>query len=194
MEFLICSAIVLCIFFVRDVLVFGSEQSRINEKLALYSAINLGCLVIAMRFWHSLSADQALQLVRQPWIWLVTLAVHAVWWGVVVWVKRRPHANARMWLIAVLPSPMLIVCMVAISHRVASWSGRSDGFVIGVLASSGWIIMILAGVLAFRKNYQVVEGDRDYVATWAEIATWTGIGAVPFTGILQFAELLLKAD
>lgn len=64
MELLICSAIVLCIFFVRDVLLFGSEQSRINQKLAAYSAINLICLLSAMRFWHSLSADQALQLVR----------------------------------------------------------------------------------------------------------------------------------
>lgn len=194
MGLVICSAVVLCIFFQRDVLLLGCEKSCAHAKLALYSAVTLTCLVLAVRLWHSLSPDQALQLVRSPWTWCFTLIVHAALWRAVAWLKRRPGGKARMWLIAVLPAPMLILCMVAISQRLSNFFSPADGFAIGSTAAAVWVIAVVAAATVFRKSCQVREEDKDFVASWAEIASWTGFGVLPFTGVLQFAEILLKYD
>ena len=94
---------------------------------------------------------------------------------------------------AVAPAPMLILAMVAFSQRLAILFDDANGLVLGSLVSITWVAALLVGVVIFRRT----DGGRDnvgFAATLAEIASWTGVGILPFTGLLEAAEVFLKYD
>src|SRR5204863_4615308 len=109
------------------------------------------------------------------------------------WFKRHPQSDTKMWIMAVAPAPMLILAMVAFSQRLTLLLGDVNGLVVGSVVSTIWVKSVLAGVVVFRRG----EGGRedvDFAATLAEIASWTGIGILPFTGVLEAAEAFFKYD
>jgi len=53
--------------------------------------------------------------------------------------------------------------------------------------------LVLTGVLVFRTVYREWE-DWDLVADVAEIASWTGIGILSFTGVAQWLQILFTYD
>jgi hypothetical protein len=193
MGLLISACSVLCIFFLRDVFLLGSNQEHVFRKLGLYFALMSFYLPAAMRTVYSFPESQALSLLGSPWIWTVTLVMHAGLWWAAVWFKRRPNGRDRMWLIAVVPAPMLILSVIATSHRLSGIMGSSSAFNVGMIASAAWIALVLIGVVAFRTFYSGWE-DWGWAADLAAIASWTGIGILPFTGVLQWAEIVLKYD
>jgi len=117
---------------------------------------------------------------------------HALWFGA-SWFKRRPESDAKMWIMAVAPAPMLILAIVAFSQRLTLLLGDANGLVVGSVASTVWVTSVLAGVVIFRRGTRGRE-DVDFAATLAEIASWTGIGILPFTGVLEAAEAFFKYE
>ena len=88
---------------------------------------------------------------------------------------------------------MLILAVVAFSQRFTMFFGLTNGSVVGSIVSTVWVASVLIGVVVFRR----ADGGRenvDFAATLAEIASWTGIGILPFTGLLEAAEVFLKYD
>jgi predicted transporter len=150
-------------------------------------------LTATMRTVYSFPESQALSLVGSPWIWAGTLVMHAGLWWAAAWFKRQPDGRDRMWLIAMVPAPMLILSVIATSHRLSEIIGSPSAFNIGMIASATWIALVLVGVVAFRTFYHGWE-DWAWAADLAAIASWTAIGILPFTGVLQWAEIVLKYD
>jgi hypothetical protein len=175
MGLLICAFIVLCLFFLRDVFVLGAKQEHAFLKLALYSLLMAVYLLSATRAVYALPDGRALVLLRSPWIWGATILVHAGLWRAAVWIKRRSNGRNAIWLLAIVPAPMLILSILVVGHHLS----------FGWIASAAWIVCVWAGVLAFRATYRGWE-DWDCVSDVAQIASWTGIGILPFTGILEF--------
>ena len=58
---------------------------------------------------------------------------------------------------------------------------------------AAWMTLVLTGVLVFRTVYREWE-DWDLVADVAEIASWTGIGILSFTGVAQWLQILFTYD
>jgi hypothetical protein len=52
-----------------------------------------------------------------------------------------------MWLIAMVPAPMLILSVIATSHRLSGIIGSPSAFNIGMIASATWIALVLVGVV-----------------------------------------------
>jgi hypothetical protein len=193
MELLICSFVVLILFFVRDVFLFGSTHDHLSPKVGLYCGLTLFYFLVALRIWHSLAPEEAMNLVRSPRVWVLTLLMHAALWFVAAWFKRRPQSDNKMWIMAVAPAPMLILAVVAFSQRLTMLFSDANGLVVGSLVSSVWVASVLIAVVIFRR----ANGEREnveFAATLAEIASWTGIGILPFTGLLEAAEVFLKYD
>ena len=88
---------------------------------------------------------------------------------------------------------MLILAVVAFSQRLTMLFRDANGLVVGSIVSTVWVASVLIGVVIFRR----ADGQREnveFAATLAEIASWTGIGILPFTGLLEAAEVFLKYD
>jgi hypothetical protein len=190
MGLLICAFIVLCLFFLRDVFVFGANQEHASRRLVLYSILMAVYLLSATRAVYALPDGRALSLLRSPWIWGGTLLVHAGLWRAAVWIKRRSNGRNAIWLLAIVPAPMLILSLLVVSHRLSGLLDRSDTLTFGWIASAVWIVCVWVGVMAFRVAYRGWE-DWDCVSDVAQIASWTGIGILPFTGVLEFTQVLL---
>jgi hypothetical protein len=193
MGLLIGACIVLCLFFLRDVFILGSKQEHVSGKLALYSILMSTYLLAAVQTVYSLPDGRALELLSSPWIWALTLAMHLGLWWVAAQLKRRPDGSDWMWWMVMTPAPMLILSIIATSHRLSMMMGSSNAFIAGVVASIVWIALVLIGVLAFRAAYRGWE-DRECVADVAQIASWTGIGILPFTGVVEWLQVLLSYD
>jgi hypothetical protein len=193
MGLLISACSVLSIFFLRDVFLLGSNQEHVLRKLTLYFTLMSFYLSAAVRTVYSFPEGQALSLLRSPWIWAVTLVMHAGLWWAASWFKRRPSGRNRMWLIAVVPAPMLIFSLIAASHRLSGIMGSPSALNVGMIASATWVTFVLIGVVAFRAFYRGWE-DWGWAADLSAIASWTGIGILPFTGVLEWAEIALKYD
>jgi len=189
MGLLICAGIVLCIFFLRDVFLFGSTREHVFRKLALYTVLTSFYLLAAMRTAYSLPEGRAAELLRSPWIWVLTLLMHIGLWRAAIWFRRRPMREG-MWVIALAPAPMLILSILAVTHYLADGTGSSNPSSAGVIAAAVWIAIVLLGVIGFRRAYRGWEDDA-FVADLAEIASWTGIGILPFTGVVELAQELL---
>jgi hypothetical protein len=76
---------------------------------------------------------------------------------------------------------------IVVSRYVAGAAGSSRAATIGSVASIVWIALILTGVLMFRTVYRGWE-DWDCVADVAAIASWTGFGILPFTGLFEWLQ------
>src|ERR1700730_9283779 len=127
MELLICAFVVLILFFVRDVFLFGSTYDHLSPKVGLYCGLTLFYFLVALRIWHSLAPEEAMNLVRSRRVWLLTLLMHAALWFVASWFKRRPQPSNKMWIMAVAPAPMLILAVVAFSQRLTMLFGDANG-------------------------------------------------------------------
>jgi|ERR1051326_1241302 hypothetical protein len=191
MGLLICAFIVMCLFFVRDVFTLGAKQDLASAKLALYSTLMAVYLLSAARTVYALPEGKALTLLRSPWIWGTTLLIHAGLWRAAVWIKRRSNGRNAIWLVTIVPAPMLILSLLVVSHRLAGRLDYADTLTFAWIASGVWIAAVWAGVLAFRAAYRGWE-DWDCVSDVAQFASWTGIGILPFTGVLEFTQELLR--
>jgi hypothetical protein len=184
---------VIFLFLLRDVFILGSKQELAFRKLALYAILISMYLLAAMRISHSMAEGRAPALLHSPWFWAVTLGMHAGLWWAAARSKRRPHGGDWIWWIALVPAPMFVLSITAISHRL---SGILDGWntlTVAVVVWAAWMMLVLTGVLVFRTVYREWE-DWDLVADVAAIASWTGIGVVSFTGVAQWLQIILTYD
>lgn len=193
MGLLICACSVICLFLLRDVFILGSKQELAFRKLALYAILISIYLLVAMRISHSLAEGRALALLHSPWIWAVTLGMHAGLWWAAAKSKRRPNSRDRIWWIAMVPAPMFSLSITAISHQLSGFLEGWNTFTVAVIVWFAWIALVLNGVLVFRKFYREWE-DWDLVADVAEITSWTGIGILSFSGVAQWLQILFNYD
>jgi hypothetical protein len=193
MGLLICACSVICLFLLRDVFILGSKQELAFRKLALYAILISIYLLAAMRISHSLAEGRALALLHSPWIWAVTLGMHAGLWWAAAKSKRRPNSRNRIWWIAMVPAPMFILSITAISHQLSGFLEGWNTSTVAVIVWFAWIALVLNGVLVFRKFYREWE-DWDLVADVAEITSWTGIGILSFSGVAQWLQILFNYD
>jgi hypothetical protein len=193
MGLLISACGVLALFMLRDIFILGSKQELVSRKLAVYLVLTSAYLLCAIRIASSFPEGRSAVLLRSPWIWGMTLMVHAGLWWVSARLKRVSDGSDWMWLIAVVPAPMLILSIIAVTHRLSVMMNGWNLFTSGVIIWSGWVVSVLSGVLAFRTVYREWE-DRDCVGNVAEIASWTGIGILPFAGIVQWLQVLIGQD
>jgi hypothetical protein len=183
---------VIFLFLLRDVFILGSKQELVFRKLTLYAILISIYLLAAMRISQSMAEGRALALLHSPWFWAVTLGMHAGLWWAAARSKRSPHGGDWIWWIALVPAPMFILSITAISHRL---SGIFDGWNTLTIAVvwAAWMTLVLTGVLVFRTVYREWE-DWDLVADVAAIASWTGIGVVSFTGVAQWLQIIFTYD
>ena len=193
MGFVICSSCVLCLFFLRDVFILGSKQEHVPRKLLLYAILMSlylpGVTVIA----YSLPEHRAIELLRSPWVWMTVLAIHVAQWRFAAWVKHGRHHKDRMWLTIIAPAPMFLLSTIVFSQGIAGQGDRAGALIAGLIVFGAWTASVLAGVLAFRLVYRGWE-DWDCVADVAEIASWTGLGILPFAGVFSWLQVLLSYD
>ena len=124
---------------------------------------------------------------------MLTLVMHLVLWLAATWLRDQPHGSGYMWIIAMVPAPMFLLAIIASSHRLSEIADSPNAFGVGVIVSAAWLVSVLTGTIVFRAVYQGWE-DWGCVADMAEIASWTGIGILPFTGVIELAEVLLNYD
>ena len=181
---------IMIMFYMRDVFLFGSTRERVLPKLLVYVALTSLYLSVAMVTLGSLPQGSALTFLRSRWVWALTLITHVGLWRLAVWFKRRPIREG-MWTIALAPAPMFILSLILASQGIAALSGGSSVVTFGLILSSAWILLVLLGVTGFRIAYGNWRDDG-FVADLADIASWTGLCIVPFTGVGEFAASLLK--
>src|SRR5690349_6773791 len=99
MGLLFCTCVVLCIFFARDVFLFGSAREQVGRKLAIYFITTSFYLLAAVALTSSISASRAAELLSSPAIWAPALGMHGILWWAAVWLKRRPDRDS-LWIIA----------------------------------------------------------------------------------------------
>jgi hypothetical protein len=191
MGLLICALVVLSLFFVRDVFTLGAKQNHAFGKLVLYSILMAAYFLSAAQIVYALPEGSALVLLRSPWIWGTTLLIHAGLWQAALWIRRRTNGRDAIWVVPIVPAPMLILSLLVVSHRLSVRLGYADALTFGWIASAGWIAGIWAGVLVFRAVYREWD-DWDCVSDVAQFASWTGIGILPFAGVLEFTQELLR--
>ena len=193
MGLLISACGVICLFLLRDVFILGSKQELAFRKLALYAILTSTYILAAMRISHSLAEGRAFALLHSPWIWAVTLVTHAGLWWAAAWSKRRPNGGDWIWWIALVPAPMFILSITAISHQLSGILNGPNTFTVAIVVWAAWMTLVSTGVLVFRTAYREWE-DWDLVADVAEIASWTGIGILSFSGVAQWLQILLSYD
>jgi hypothetical protein len=86
---------------------------------------------------------------------------------------------------------MLILALVGASHRLNEIMGGSSVYTMGSIISAAWVACVAIGTICFRLAYRGWQNEA-FVADLAEIASWTGVGILPFTGLGQFAASLLQ--
>jgi hypothetical protein len=187
MGLLICAGCVLSLFFLRDVFILGSKQEQVPLKLLLYAILISLYLAGAIGFAYSLPEQRELELLRSRWVWVGVLALHVGLWRFAEQLKRGPQGKRRLWLTIVTPAPMFLLSAVVVSRHIAGTAESSQGLAIGSVASIAWIALVLTGVLAFRVAYRGWE-DWDCVADVTAIASWTGFGILPFTGLFEWLQ------
>ena len=194
MGLLICASIVLCIFFVRDVFALGAKQDRPFTKLTIYSLLLGIYILVTWRSVFSLPAGRAPALLQSPWIWGSTLLIHFVLWRTAVWIRNsrssRPNAT---WLITVIPAPLLLLSTLVAGRWLLGLFDVIDMRASGWIVAGIWIAGVWVAVLGFRAVYRGWD-DWDCVSDVAQVASWTGIGILPFTGLLEAAEIILRYD
>ena len=157
MAIAVCCA--LAILLMKDVLLLGATSNRIILKLSFYSALTMSYLLIAMAPNRNAMLSGVALSLHSPLIW--SLQLMAPLWGGSC--TGTPQADFRRvpWLIALVPSPMLLLCLLAAASQ----------FGIGVLAPCLWIGAVIFGVAAYGRvcaGYQ----DSDFAARFAELANW----------------------
>ena len=187
MGLLICAGCVLSLFFLRDVFVLGAKQEHVTLKLLLYAILMFLYLAGAIGFAYSLPEQRELELLRSRWVWVGVVAFHLGLWRFAEQMKRGPRAERRLWLTIVAPAPMFLLSAIVVSRYVAGAAGSSRAATIGTVASIVWIALVLTGVLIFRTVYRGWE-DWDCVADVTAIASWTGFGILPFTGLFEWLQ------
>ena len=187
MGLLICAGCVLSLFFLRDVFILGSKQEHVPLKLILYAILISLYLAGAIGFAYSLPEQRELELLRSRSVWVGVVALHLGLWRFAEQMKRGPRGKRRLWLTIVAPAPMFLLSTIVVSRYVAGAAGSSRAATIGSVASIVWIALILTGVLMFRTVYRGWE-DWDCVADVTAIASWTGFGILPFTGLFEWLQ------
>jgi len=182
--------IIVSLFLLRDVFLFGSTREHVSSKLVIYSILTSIYVIASMWVVSSFPHTSAIELLKSPRVWTLTLAIHVVLWRLTVWFKHKPIRDG-IWIISLAPAPMLILSLVVLGHGLEEFIGISDAFTLGVVASAVWILCVSFAVIGFRAAYRGWE-DQAFVADLAEIASWTGLGILPFTGVAELAASLLK--
>jgi hypothetical protein len=88
---------------------------------------------------------------------------------------------------------MFILSITAISHQLSGILNGPNTFTVAIVVWAAWMTLVLTGVLVFRTAYREWE-DWDLVADVAEIASWTGIGILSFSGVAQWLQILFTYD
>jgi hypothetical protein len=193
MGLVICSCCVLSLFYLRDVFILGAKQEHVPAKIFLYAVLMSLYLPGAIGIAYSLPGQRALDLLGSPWVWTAVLALHVGLWRFAAWVKHGPHCKDRMWLTVIAPAPMFLLSAVVVSHRFLNVVEGSRASTFGLIVFTVWTASVLAGVLAFRFIYRGWE-DWDCVADVAAFTSWTGLGILPFTGVVEWLQVFVKYD
>jgi hypothetical protein len=193
MGLLICAGCVLALFFVRDVFILGSKQEHVPIKLLLYAILISLYLGGALGVAYSLPEQRVLELLRSRWVWAGVLTLHLGLWGFGAWMSHGPQGRHRAWLTVIAPAPMFLLSAIVVTHYIARTADTSRALAVGLVGCIAWTALVLAGVSAFRVIYRGWE-DWDCVADVAAIASWTGFGILPFTGLFEWLQILVKYD
>jgi len=193
MGFVICSCCVLCLFYLRDVFILGAKQEHVPAKIFLYAILMSLYLPGAIGIAYSLTEQRAFELLGSRWVWMAVLGLHVGLWCFATWAKHIPRGKDRMWLTVIAPTPMFLLGAVVVGHHFLGVVDASAAFTTGLIVFAVWTASVLIGVVAFRFMYRGWE-DWDCVADVAVFASWTGLGILPFIGVVEWLQIIVNYD
>ncbi len=157
MEYVLFAVVLLAFYAVRDselLRLFGDRQ-QVSRRVVLY-ALSIGFAVItAATLAIPLDFLSYLQQIREPSVVKPLLGLQLGIWFYWAWL-RRTGGTGRLWTVAVVPSPVLVLCLTGLTVYLhpaqADWPGR----VLVLLVAALWISAI---ALWARWSMQVAGED-----------------------------------
>lgn len=130
MEYALFAVVLLVFYAVRDselLRLFGDRQ-QVGGRVALY-ALSIGFSVMTVATLASPSDFPSyLQQIRDPGVVKPLLGLQLGIWFYWAWL-RRTGDTGRLWTVAVIPSPVLVLCLTGLTVYLhpaqADWPGRA---------------------------------------------------------------------
>ena len=161
------------IFFFRDVqlLTTGGEPS-LKGRLLAYSLMQLAAVVGFVILLPRFNAAQITELIRSPAVWPLSMALHLAAGSACLLARRRAFHD--IWIIALLPSPILVLSLVSVNHVLSSVGGWGE---LSLLSALLWILIICAGVLALNRQLRD-SVESDFIVDFAGFSNIAMVGAI----------------
>src|SRR5579883_458196 len=148
---LIVFAAMLFVFFVRDVQLFAvMPRPHLPLAFTTYGVLNGICLAVFTSIVAPEQASGVLRQVHASLVWIPGVAWHGLIWLYCVALSRRGRADWG-WLAAVLPSPVLLVSMSAVTVLIRQSLGSSQITPVAFAIAVCWWTAVVATVLAFLR-------------------------------------------
>ncbi len=153
----------------KDVLLLSTTQTRIGLKLLLYA----GYLSLAMR-GRSLNFGGPELNLQSSLIWTTTVLVHASLPWLLYWLRRKSVPSNFWWLITLIPSPMLLLCLIVCASP----------FSLGMWIGWVWQAAVAVGVTAYARVFADCD-ESDFAAFFAELANWACFSVLPLISLFR---------
>lgn len=178
----IAIAVVLCIFLMRDFLVFRMANGTTSRRLIMYGlalTVYLSGFLIALR---SLSGNDIFHRLRSPVAALAILGIHLLLGGVCFWMRHTGRYD-RAWLVATAPNPLLVSSIAICSRMLIVPLNTWENCALALAASALWIT-ILWWAIRWSRRTPVDALERDFSFEFAGIANGFALIFVPFELLL----------
>ena len=171
---------VLTAFFVRDLrLLVTAGRNRIATACAIYAALFL-LYAAALGFWLELAQIETPSLMKiDGRTWAAIVGAHVVLCGLTWWLSRE-GGSGRAWMIALAPSPAVLLSLGLVTGALPEKIGLGLGLLSLPLFSLIWIALIAP------LAYEMVDVPRS--------AGLQSCRSLRFIALLNLSSLLCFVD
>ena len=159
----------------RDAQLLSSTRSpSARSPIHIYCLVVLGCL-LAGRGLHAMTSGELLGQLKSPWIWSISIVFHIVGLALCLWL-RHLHVQGWAWLIALFPSPILTLLLLAISVELPSTLFGGVPFGGAVLVAVIWTVIVASAAELMNR---VGATDSEFAVDFAALSNTTAIALFP---------------
>jgi hypothetical protein len=188
LEYLLLAALLLVFYAVRDaeLLRIGSGEN-IRPRLVQYGLSNGAAVIAFTTVVDSADVRSFLHQVREPALLKVLLCVQLGIWFYYAWLRRMGIAQ-RLWTVAILPSPILILCLSGMTVCFPGFPGRTPLTAFAVVTC--WVCLI--GSL-IEWSLRAIGEDPAWGLNFATFSHLFIVFLLPFENVATSLQALFQA-